>query len=91
MSRMWPFAAVLAVLLQVGTAPPTSAQSDGPLKYFNSSFVTGDAVVGGVSLFRKGAANSSACERARGGAPSARLSRPAGIVRYHAPCVLRCC
>ena len=53
MKRLVLLAAVLACLVQFGTAP-TIAQSDGPLKYLTSSFVTGDVVVGGTSLFRKG-------------------------------------
>ena len=59
MKRVLSIAAVLACALQFG-APSTIAQSppapvpDGPLKYLTTSFVTGDVVVGGTSLFRKG-------------------------------------
>ena len=54
MKRSLSIALVAAALIQASGTTISAQGPDGPLTYFNTNFVTGDVVVGGVSLFRKG-------------------------------------
>ena len=64
MKRILSIAVVASIAILSGGLP---LDAQGPvlsnrLTYFDTSFVTGDVVVGGVSLFRKGAANGFATQ-----------------------------